>query len=101
MSNSIRFAMQEHGSVPEGGLFSTDATRRAIEQEFIGRVVTQLRVRPQGSPAGRVREIVEALDAGRLDRVIEQFAPDTAPAAAQRFDDVPEFDYDAWRRRHG
>ena len=87
--------------MPEGGLFSTDATRRAIEQEFIGRLVSQLRVRPEASPAGRVRKIVEALDGGQLDRVIEQFAPDTAPAAAQRFDEVPEFDYAAWRRRHG
>ncbi len=83
------------------GLFSADATRRAIEQAFITRLFARLRVPPGDAPAARLRKIVDALDAGRLDRIIEGFAPDTESAAPQRFGGVPEFDYDAWQRRHG
>jgi hypothetical protein len=101
MSNSsIRLTAQEHVSAQDG-LFSTDATRRAIEQELITRLFARLHVTPKGSPAGRLRKIIDVLDSGQVDGVIEQFAPNTAPAAPQRFDDVPEFDYDAWRQRHG
>jgi hypothetical protein len=94
MSN--RFTAQEQES-----LFSADAARRAIEQEFVARLFAHLRVTSKGSPAGRLRKIVDALDSGQADRVIEQLAPNMASAAPQRFDDVPEFDYDVWRQRHG
>jgi hypothetical protein len=49
---------------------------------------------------GRLRKIVEVLDPGQVDQVIEQLPPNSAPAAPQRFDEVPEFDYDAWRQWH-
>ena len=61
---------------------------------------TRLSITPKGSPAGRLRKIVDVLDSGQVDHVIEPFAPDSAPAIPQRFDEVPEFDYDAWRQRH-
>jgi hypothetical protein len=91
MSN--RFTAQEQDS-----LFSDDAKR---EQEFVTRLFARLRVTPEGMHAERLREVVDALDSGQVDRVIEQLGRHTAPAASQRFDDVPEFDYDTWRQRHG
>lgn len=96
----MSYVVREQPS-PQDGLLSTDATRRAIEREFIGRVLARLCVSPASSPAGQLRAIVDVLDSGEVDRAIEQFAPDTAPAAPQRFDEVLEFDYDRWRRRHG
>lgn len=101
MSNSSMGYAHEPTSTAEG-LFSPDATRRAIEQEFVGRFFTLVRVPPasEGSPAARLRKLVDALDAGELDHVVEQLDRDATPAIPQRFDEVPEFDYDAWRKRH-
>jgi hypothetical protein len=99
MSNSPpRFTAQEHETVQDG-LFSSDVTRRAIEQEFIVRLLTHLCVATEDPLPVRMRKIVAALDAGQLDRLFEQFAPETLSAAPQRFDDVTEFDYAAWRQR--
>ena len=84
------------------GLFSADAARRAIEREFIGRFFARLNVpaSSKGSQTARLHNLVEVLDSGQVDHAIEQVTPKSAPAIPQRFDEVPEFDYDAWRQRH-
>lgn len=99
MSNSFMSFVVQPQPPEHDGLLSADPSRRAVELDFVKRLVQLLSVTSGGLPAARVHEIVDALDSGRIDRAIEQFAPDTAPATPQRFDEVVEFDYDSWQRR--
>lgn len=84
-------------------LLSVDPTRRAIELDFINRLLARLNVAPARPPAERLRAIVDALDSGELDGAVQPLGSaleSGAPVAdPQRFDEVSEFNYDTWFRR--
>jgi hypothetical protein len=52
-------------------LLSVDPTRRAIELDFINRLLARLNVAPARPPAERLRAIVDALDSGELDGAVQ------------------------------
>ena len=100
MSNStMGYAPPEQLAAPES-LFSTDAARRKIELDLVDRFFARVRVPTTGAGPAHLHGLVDALDSGGLDNIVEQFDKDAAPAIPLEFDEVPEFDYDAWRKRH-
>jgi hypothetical protein len=81
-------------------VLSPDARVRAIERAFVARLVSRLSTGARSSTR-RVEAIVQSLDAGELDDAIGRLAPAADELAAERFEDVREFNHDSWKSRHG
>jgi hypothetical protein len=75
-------------------------TRTLIDRAFVRRVVSRLRTSARSSTKS-VEDDVKALDAAQYDQSLAQPAQrEELVAIPERFDDVPEFDFDKWNRRH-
>ena len=75
---------------------------RAVAKEFIHLAYGTLRVTKKHT-GDEVERVMRLLDEGRLDGVIEQFAPPAAELPVQRetFADLKSFSHEAWKERHG
>lgn len=88
-------------------LFSSTIPTRATSQDeiriridFLKSAYLQFKTSTFIAPS-EVQETMELLEAGELDRVIGQFAPEEEVSSSPRlFHEVKEFSYAEWKKRH-
>ena len=99
MTHSSSPTMELPGTLAEQVL-SADAREQAIERAFVERLVARLGTGSRSS-ARRVEGIVKALDSGQVDGALDGLAPAAQGPRMERFEDLVEFDFTEWRKRHG